>query len=163
MTLDPPDRPVVFLDVDGVVNHWALYAARENDPAYANGADTEWVDPVCVARVQVICDRTGAAIVISSSWRLIVGLDRTTAALRAHGLTADVVGETPEHAHRELRYRRAAEIRAWLAEHALVDRWCVLDDEPVEIGDDHFVRTNVAVGLTDADVERAVAILRGGA
>lgn len=159
MTLDPPDRAILMLDVDGVVNHWALYAARENDPAYANGDDTEWMDPVCVARVQAICDRTGAAIVISSSWRLIVGLARTTAALRAHGLTADVVGETPEHAHREFRVRRASEIRAWLAEHALVERWCVLDDESVSVDPDHFVRTHVAVGLTDADVERAVAIL----
>ena len=34
------------------------------------------------------------------------------------------------------------------------------DDDVVDVDPARFVRTNIAVGLTDADVDRAIAILR---
>ena len=54
---------------------------------------------------------------------------------------------------------RAQEIHAWLYVNAMVDRWAVLDDNHVDVDPSRFVRTNPSIGLTDADVERAIAIL----
>ena len=150
--LDPIDRPVVFLDVDGVVNHDAWSRPR--------GEEWELIDPACVARVERLCRATGAAVVISSAWREVVGLARTVAALRANGLTVDVVGETPVITRAfYAESPRGDEVRAWLSTRAMVDRWVVLDDNHVDVDPGRFVLTNPAVGLTDADVERAVAIL----
>lgn len=158
-------RPVVFLDIDGVVNHHTLYAERQ---ARGDASDeTTWIDPACVARVQAVCDRTGAAIVISSSWREIIGVPATVAALRHHGLMADVAGSTPteREVHGPLAFGRTrwAEIRAWLDAHTEVTRFVVLDDAADSTPAEVYVHTDIAVGITDADVERAVAILRGGA
>lgn len=161
IALDPPDRPIVFLDVDGVLNHHTLYASLKGaDRRHEHAA---WMDPACVARVQSICDRTGAAIVVSSSWREIIGLDATVAALRANGLTADVIGQTPTESavgrFIVLAMSRWQEIRAWLDTHAMVDRYVVIDDAADSTPAEVYVRADIAHGLTDADVERAVAIL----
>lgn len=158
--IDAPDRAVLFLDVDGVVNHWALYAAREGRTDL--GDEGEWVDPECVARVQRIVDATGCAIVLSSAWRLIVGRARTEAVLQSQGLRAPFLDATEDLTDLvTLRDRRGAEVMEWLSRHALCDRWVVIDDDVVDVDPTRFVRTNIAVGLTDADVERAISILRG--
>lgn len=162
--IDPRDRPIVFCDFDGVVRHGA-WDRRRLAAKIAWPTDADFIDPACVARLQRICDRTGAAIVISSAWRVLRGRTRSTAALRHHGLTADVLGGTPiiegtyHGAAVMTASGRAQEIHAWLYVNSMVDRWAVLDDNHVDVDPSRFVRTNYAVGLTDADVERAIAIL----
>jgi hypothetical protein len=163
--------PVVVLDLDGVVNHQRLYDAN-----LARGTPTPpegWIDRACIARINSICERTGARIVISSSWRTyetirgqpVGGLVGTVAVLRACGLTAEVIGATPDHATPEQRERhqradRWPEIHEWLAAHPEVGAWVVLDDSELPgVPAAAFVRTDIAVGITDADVERAVRVL----
>lgn len=157
-------RPILFADFDGVLNHEG-WTRRRIASRNMNPTDADLIDPSCVARLQRICDRTGAAIVISSAWRALVGRTRSTAALRHHGLTADVLGGTPiiegtyHGAAVMTASGRAQEIHAWLYVNALIDRWAVLDDNHVDVDPARFVRTNPAIGITDADVERAIAIL----
>lgn len=163
--------PVVVLDLDGVANHQRLYDAN-----LARGTPTPpegWIDRECIARINTLCERTGARIVISSSWRTyetirgqpVGGLVGTVAVLRACGLTAEVIGATPDHATPEQRERhqradRWPEIHEWLAAHPEVGAWVVLDDSELPgVPAESFVRTDIAVGITDADVERAVRIL----
>lgn len=159
-------RAVCFTDFDGVLNHheWHRQRLAAQNPW---PTDADLIDPACVARLQRLCDLTGAAVVISSAWRAIVGRRRSIAALRHHGFTADVIGGTPilEGVCRGGAVMtapgRAQEIHAWLYVNALVDRWVVLDDNHVDVDPARFVRTHADVGLTDALVDRAVAILRG--
>jgi hypothetical protein len=152
-------------------NHQPLY-----DENLARGTPTPpegWIDRDCIARINSLCERTGARIVISSSWRTyetirgqpVGGLVGTVAVLRACGLTAEVIGATPDHATPEQRERheradRWPEIHAWLREHSEVGAWVVLDDSELPgVPAAAFVRTDIAVGITDADVERAVSVL----
>lgn len=55
----------------------------------------ELFDPNCCARVQALCELANAHIVISSSWRNLFPLDALRAQLIACGITAEVVGATP--------------------------------------------------------------------
>ena len=94
-----------------------------------------------------------------------------------HGVAAPVVGRTPGQAGtpslapEKPFASRAAEIEAYLAAQASgrpsepPPRFVILDDRPDAGASDalrrHFVRTDPAVGLTDADVDAAVAIVLG--
>lgn len=115
---------VVFLDIDGVLatahtyNVWrkAIWATKHPDQAYPQGraaksfkkdaidnvpADATLLDADCCARVQKLCDLSGAVIVISSSWRLFWTQETLTAMLASKGLTAPIVGmTTPDGDHR---------------------------------------------------------------
>lgn len=155
-TLDPIDRPIVFLDIDGVLNSQAWLDGLNRRVECVGVWDEEWadqLDPACVARLGRIVAATGAAVVVSSSWREVMPISQVAAHLRARGFAGDVIDRTPTTGY------RGEEIRAWLDRHAMVDRYVILDDDPRAGGPDRHVKTAWAVGLTDADVERAVAIL----
>lgn len=153
---------VVFLDVDGVLNHSAVYAActRRGGPTIPE----DWIDPRCVARVDTLCDRTGAVLVISSSWPSYLGNVRFEEVMRACGLRAPIVGfcsgAVPEGVAPEESHTRWGLISGWLAGRSRVESWVILDDcDWAGFPADRFIQTDQAVGVTDADVERAVSIL----
>lgn len=167
--------PTLFLDIDGVLNHERLYRAQHADKVpWPNPA--QWIDHACVQRVNDLCARTGAVIVISSAWRCIpipgqptIGWEGAAAVLRECGLAAEVIGgtpvldEMPAGSPLYVAKGRWPEIAAWLREHP-TERWVVIDDGAVAVEPrGRLVKTDIAVGLTDADVERCVAILNGGA
>lgn len=164
-------RSVIFLDIDGVLNHTVLYAENAlRGPTPPVG----WIDRACVARLDALCARTGAAVVISSGWRTYEsipgatqgGWRGATEVLRAAGLRAEVIGATPDSTRQvgglSMADDRGLEILSWLCEHPEVERWVVLDDCDMGVDPGRFVRTSIAVGLTDADCERAVKILSTG-
>src|SRR5262245_50392317 len=133
-------QPVLFLDIDGVLNHSAWF-----DHLYERLALAEVIlphhklDPVCVARLNRLLSLAGGPhVVISSMWRAIHGRDATERALREAGVKAHVVGVTPQ-LQRDLWGRgenlyvaapRWHEIRRWLDEHPGHGPVCILDDEP---------------------------------
>jgi len=153
---------VVFLDIDGVLNHSAHYTSLA--PRLGHTTPVDWIDRTCVARLDALCERTGAAVVVSSSWRIYLR-DKGGAApvLAAAGLRAPVIGETPDHTTETDRETviagRWGEIRAWLDAHPEVTGYVVLDDCEVTAPTARFVRTSIAVGLTDEDCERAAMAL----
>lgn len=143
---------VIFLDIDGVLNHSACHEAGR-----------ALIDPDCVGRLNAIVRRTGAVLVISSNWRGLVHegvmtLDGFRWLLRSHGLEAKIVDVTCPDDDEPLR---GAQIRRWLAEHPEVEGILVLDDAPVSLGElaRHVLYTNDTCGLADEDVEKAVEIL----
>ena len=161
----------LFLDCDGVVNHNGVYEKCAKRPGQTKPED--WVDPSRVALVNEICARTGAVIVVSSSWRnyLKGGWVGVRDVLALRGLTAEVVDHTIllEDRRRlgwsELGWgegTRWDEIKHWLEGHPRVTRWAVLEDALVDgIPPENLVRTTLELGLTREGVERAVAILAG--
>lgn len=145
---------LIFLDFDGVLNSRAnLYRG---------------LDPANVRQLNDLVQRSGAAVVISSTWRH-KGLSDCQGELLAAGFVGRIIGCTPDLDRREggvwLGFDRGAEIAAWLADRGvgLVESFVILDDA-ADMGEllPRLVQTDTNVGLQPADVERALALLNGG-
>ncbi len=168
-----PSAPMklVFLDIDGVLNSEpflrALAPAPEQLAVLESDLWPRMIDPVLVARLETLVTRTQARVVISSSWRHGRSLPWFARVLRDRGFTGEIVGitadfeESGDPRSKRLYSRRGDEIKAWLegwGEH--VESFVVLDDTPdMDAVRDRFVHTSADDGLTDADVDAAVAIL----
>lgn len=168
---------VVFLDVDGVLNHPGTY-----------GPDAPWrradervairipVEPDCVARLNRLLAVTGARVVISSSWRLFARWEDLGPALVQHGLVGEVVGETPDLVNDPVwldawrnregapleheRLERGMEVAEWLSSHPEVSSFVILDDcRDMWRLEHRLVLVDSVTGLDDPDVERAQQLL----
>lgn len=158
---------VLFLDVDGVLNAWHLPdgESHEGHPIHTQK----------VGRLQRILDETGAKVVLSSAWRHSHTLEEMDALLTARGWRGELVGSTPDvwvqdasglwTASMDADIRRGAEIRQWLEDHPEVTSYVILDDtdDMLPEQEERFVRTNPALGLTEADADEAIRILGGAA
>ncbi len=137
------NETLIFLDIDGVLGHFG-----------SDGA----LDPACVQRLASLVERTGACVVIASSWREMHSPSEMQEILEEHGFVGQVVGETPVL----LGQPRGEEIRAYVESAGNVTAYVILDDNadlaPVT---DHAVMVDDFVGLTDADVEAAARLLGG--
>jgi hypothetical protein len=172
--------PVVFLDVDGVLNHPGTW--RNDDAWRISGRLSIPIDVGCMERLNRLLARTSAQVVVSSSWRLCAGLRYLTYALRRAGLRGEVVGATPDpvndatwlamrRAERGEPYAfdevtRGAEIAEWLRRRPvedLVDSFVILDDAS-DMGDltHRLVSVDGSRGLCDADVLARRASARRG-
>lgn len=166
-----PWPPVLFLDVDGVMNdhRW--------DPEVASGVILD----EHVARLNRVLLATGAKIVLSSAWRYIVLRGESTLSgiewlFRSHGILANrLLGITGPDTIERCVYRgepgtwprtneRGQQIADWLREHPGVTRYAVVDDIDLGISESGhpFVRTDGKVGLTDTDADQLIQILNGG-
>jgi hypothetical protein len=164
----PEPRRLIFLDIDGTLNthNWMEWSGS-ND-----------IDRECVLRLNRVLESTGAGIVVSSAWRYMVAGGAMTCEgfhymLRTHGLTrrSRIVGITGPDDDLTDPDERGRQVADWLAtrrETGLVPadvRYVVLDDGDFGITKHGhpFVHVDGRRGLTDADADRAVAILLGGA
>jgi hypothetical protein len=138
---------VVFLDIDGVL------APIVERFGYGD------FDRDCVQVLNDIVAKSGAAVVVSSSWRYGKTVAEMQRALEDYGFAGRVIDKTPTYAR---GYSRGEEIAAWLNEHP-VDGFVILDDH----GDmgalrGHLVQINAALGLRPSDVELALKKLGFG-
>ena len=153
----PAGRAVVFLDVDGV-----LHPAR---PGRRKGARFR---PEAMEALGTVL-RGGAAVVLSSSWRLSeAGVSAVDAALVAAGLPPSA-GRTPVSRRCGARPR---EILSWLDAHPPARAWVALDDidlpRAARPGEERgrlrgrCVTTDPRTGLRPEDAEKALRILGRG-
>lgn len=152
---------VLFLDIDGVLNSRAYDRTRD----YTK--DTN-IDPSRLPLVKKIVDRTGAAIVLSSTWREDWEKDPSRCKkggkyidriFNEHGL--HIYDKTPDLG---LTALRKDEVAAWLSEtDEPIESFAILDDYPFGWGElsDRFVKTDPrnGLGLEQEHVERIVALL----
>jgi hypothetical protein len=119
----------LFLDIDGVLATPATYRRRRSvipETLPEKEYEALLLDPACVAFVQQFCDKSGARIVLSTSWRLIYPLKMMRGILRRSGLLAEVVGETP----RRQDGHRGREIEQYVVDHVIDPKdIIILDDE----------------------------------
>jgi hypothetical protein len=147
---------IIFLDIDGVLNSDHYIAEREASPTAELWTSAD-LDPTAIRALNAIIVRTGAKVVVSSSWRHHHTLDELTTILRERGFVGDLIDATP----RMYGESRGTEIRTWIRVQGVADlSIVVLDDEPptAEL-DPRWVRTDPSRGLTELEVERAAALL----
>ncbi|KPA79092.1 hypothetical protein ABB37_05617 [Leptomonas pyrrhocoris] len=173
------DRYVVFLDIDGVLLPV---------PKFTFGGGELSAD--CVQRLARLIDRLGGrdrvTIVLSSTWRTQPAMmERLNAFMQAAaaGSIPTVRGGTPNGtvlvstvayyadnpSEQRLVRDRVDEICRWLHTHvtdhpeAIGGRWFAIDDMKLDVDNrmqGHFLYTATDVGITDADVETAYAMLQ---
>lgn len=149
---------VIFLDIDGVLNHQKHYewlmTTNEPTPMQRTYPYTEFNPESCKLLKEVI-DETDAQIVVSSSWRLD-GLAKINKLLRFFGLP-NAIDITPC-----LNTARGIEIDAWLAAHPEVDKYVILDDDE-DMNTEQmpfFIKTNpYDDGLNAKCKDKAIKIL----
>ena len=152
----------VMLDVDGVLNSTAWLGKKPLrallPPATAREAIAEErLDPDCIARLQALVKRTGAHLVITSTWRKRLTVADFMAVLDHYGFKeAPVIGATPV-----MNGKRGREVFQWISEHHPGAPYVCLDDDADFDPGQALVQINSDVGLQDPDVERAIETLHG--
>jgi hypothetical protein len=122
-----PARRVVFLDFDGVI-----ITPRSHLALGTRGGLMVDPDPVVLAILRKVCD-TGVRIVVSSTWRLTEA--RCRSFLSRHELIGYLHADwrTPDTSRDAggiyISKGRGDEIAAWLAKHAEVQSYRILDDD----------------------------------
>ena len=156
-------RPVVFLDVDGV-----LHPFHGNLPE--SQVTTFHMD--CMQRLQAIVERTDAEIVLSTSWRNFASTrNKLLANLGQFGMTFNKWIEPDSGIMSSPSAGKLNKILDFVHCHAPVS-WVVIDDEDlvalsglvktslmVQLFASRFVQTDSRTGLIDTDLTRIYEIL----
>ena len=148
---------VLFLDVDGVLNHRAIFQpSRSGSP----------LCPAAIRRLRGVVSATGCRVVLSSTWRM---LPHHVEHLRAAGgfpsahedwRTVEVPVEVRNGIVVTI-HQRGYEIAEWLSRHPEVERYAIVDDDsdmlPTQLP--FFVQTSFDTGLLDEHAARLVDLL----
>jgi hypothetical protein len=129
---------VIFLDIDGVLNCKSTPNPRKFPYI---------VDPKLLKRLKRLLERTGAKVVLSSTWRY----DPAGIFSPKHwGIPfVDVIPDMPKKPRRN-------EILTWLKRHREVERFVVIDDEDDELDQLPLFQPSASTGLTD-EIAKGVA------
>lgn len=134
---------VLFLDIDGVLNSEKGW--KRDDPK-----DSWYWTPECVDQLKEILKACpDVKVVISSTWRRYVTLDKFHQMFSAVGVEKDrIISTTPMHLSEGPRGR---EIRMWLEDHPEVKKFVIVDDTVSDMGAmmPHVVKTSFSLGLTE--------------
>ena len=152
------NQPIVFLDFDGVLNTEQYQAWLAVDGKPTKDIWGPLFAPPAVENLRQILNDTDARIVISSSWRYAHSLD----SLRTMWTARELPGEILDTLACGATYiSRGEEIECWLERNDRPD-YVIIDDlddfSPAQRN--HYVETNPIVGITEADAQKAIEILR---
>lgn len=153
------------MDLDGVVNSQDYFFGVRRPEG--DRELRKMIDPETIPHLNQIIERTGALVVISSSWRLVHRLPDIRGALNHHGFVGKVVSKTGYSREGDSTNRRGLEIQAWIdAEECASDepRGFVILDDSRDMGRllPYLVNTTWEHGLLAEHVEPAVKILLEG-
>jgi hypothetical protein len=159
---------ILFLDFNGVLDRiesWPL--SPDEYEGLRTGPDDKVPPrllrlellPECVRILNDVLERTGALVVLSTSWRNWPDQDYVRERLATAGFTGDIIGSTPGYLGP--RMTRGDEIQAWLDEHpGDVEAFAILDDcDDMFSLHDHLVLVNPMTGLTESYVPRLLELL----
>lgn len=164
-------RRVIFLDIDGVLNSTAFFKAKmtpeqaaalrllpPREPQNIEEHTRGMLDPVAIELLNELIEKSGAEVVISSSWRRFYSMGEIGRALSFNGFRhrRAIVGQTPP-----LSEKRGIEIQAWIdAQTDKPDAFVIIDDDgDMEHLCDRLVQTHYGAGLLAEHVRAAFAML----
>lgn len=173
----------LFLDIDGVLNHGDWFASDGYKRNQSNW-EISMFDPECVARLNIIMEKTNAELVISSSWRSMrdlkqilvnVGIDWDFKVTPHADVIYPDLDPIRDLDNDDIRYWRGSEIKWWL-DHNCDEpyTYCILDDDADMLNEqiNNFVMTcndgvwnhdlyrkNLGSGLTEYCMNKVIEIL----
>jgi hypothetical protein len=134
---------IIFLDIDGVLN--CRKTSNPRELPYV-------VDEELLARFRKLLDRTGASVVLTSTWRY-----DPAGIFSAKRYEIPFIDVVPDRPHQP----RCEEILEWLGKHPEVTRYLVIDDEDDELDRLPLFQPSSRTGLTEEIVEAAADYLNG--
>ena len=154
---------VIFLDVDGVLNNIdnikkCCKKSINKKETFYSGKNVPF-DIKCLKNLAKVVKKTGAKIVLSSTWRIYKShIYVLEARLAEYGLRiydkTDIINMI-----------KGAEITEWLKQHRDIENYVVIDDEEYNlsnfIDNKHLVIVNSKYRLTFGDRVKAIEKLRG--
>lgn len=155
-----PSMKIIFLDIDGVLNSMQYFIRTEEERkgiVLTPKRDTVkfWsamFDPDAVKLLNIAIEKSGAKVVLSSSWRNCHPLSEIRGFLKHHGFIGEIIDKTPQRAPAP-PYRRGNEIQAWLTEHPEVEKFVIIDDDSdMEHLKPHLVQTKNEFGIQEEHV-----------
>jgi len=183
LTIDKDDmnKPLLFLDIEGVLNTERHYAKLKGNGQPNKDKYGPLFDPEAVANLQKIIEVTDARIVVTSSWRYM-DLDTLQRMWYDRNLPGSIIGITPLHTDDDnlletdlsrldvitaemFSSSRGNEIKAYFDEILEVSSdprpYVILDDlkDVLLEQEDHLLRIDPIVGITEEDAEKAVKLL----
>lgn len=141
----------IFLDVDGVLNSDEYI--KKIKEMNIEGIERD-IDVNKIKLLKLAVEKTGAKVVLSSSWRYTRYAQELKQLLLAHGIGAD---STPF-----INNERGIEIKKWIEEHKDVEEFVILDDEIFDSYDEELIKIsngngrNYGEGLLEKDVEEII-------
>ena len=164
---------VIFLDVDGVLNHKCFDDEYMSNYNYNNKNEIVGVDPEKVKILAKICEETYSKVVLSSSWKLGLehgyvskSLYRLVEMLYDNGI--DLIDVTscipnPSKGGGQEMWKEW-DIECYLHEHPEVTKYCIFDDETYDLltKKDHLIQTDWKKGILPEHVNEVRRIYRKG-
>lgn len=140
-------RPVIFLDIDGVL--YDMFKKR-------------WYEKAIPA-LNNVARSCKADIVISSTWRINPGMDETVCTLKSVGLEADIIGHTHFFENDPMSSiimskSRGEEIQDYIDENG-IKSYVILDDTVITGHEKNFVKVNSISGFDDNNASLSISIL----
>jgi len=140
--------------MDGVLN---------GDEDFIPPGFTEQVSthPIGIKKIHLlreILEKTGAKIVISSTWRHGWSIEQFEAVFSVFswGFDRKIIGKTPS----KVSATRGQEIGMWIRDNNFTGNFIILDDDSdMAPYIDHLVQTNEEIGLTAEDAQKAIDML----
>ena len=155
-------KKIVFLDFDGVM---VTDRYQEQQTATNNQIRDEYgakFDPVCVENLRHIIDSTDADIVVTSTWKMTMGMDGIQQMWCDRHLPGKVIGVTPDIDP----IHRGDEILAWLDTYDMNCQYVIIDDCPFtdffrEDQSQHLFKVNEGTGLDEETARKIIDRLKG--
>jgi len=160
---------IIFLDIDGVLNHNPWENKHLNDIT-----EVELIIPEKVVLLGELVKKTNAKLILHSGWRFWFDSDMQPVCKEVKVLAKELEKEglviadvTPDFSTEEIRKTKrfskvkAEEILAWLSMHEDVKNWIVLDDLDLhnEIVKTHQIQIDARIGLCLEDIYVAEKML----
>ena len=165
----------IFLDFDGVLNTGRYQRELQTRGEMGRDAFGPLFDPQAIDALRMLLDRSGAQLIITSSWRT-EGLAAMRDLWQSRSLPGEIADVTPFYLYGAYRDSldgepfmgftpgcRGLEIAEWLTRHADPDAsYVILDDEEDFLLRQAFrlVRINPETGLTSVDARKAMVVLK---
>lgn len=152
------NKPIVFLDFDGVVETIYWYETPEGLRMHNFSGHTELNNKQAIGWLNELYNKIPYNVVISSTWRMSMTVDKLQKLLINSGFNKNikVIGKT------DVLYQpRGLEIEKWLEDNHFKGKFIIIDDDSDMchlMG--NLIRTDCQLGFTIYDYQKALNMLK---